>query len=470
MAEIWYLKHLREQEKKIRNLEDELAEEKKKNDDAEREIKRLKDELEKMAMAKEARRPKFPDYSLKKHERSINKGEIKKSTGRIPFEEKLKTVQFEKDVYPEGVLPEKCVLRTRRIITHLKNGKKEIWLYRIYRKSWGKATGKLSGVYGKSEYGAEVVVALAFLVYVLKLSQDQAREVLNFFSGIDMSKSEIEALLNQLGKTWEKEFDALSDLMILALFVHVDETGWKIGKKNCYTWIFRSIQHTLLLYGEKRDEEVLDRILPRGKFKGTGITDCYRIYEKYFLSAQKCWAHFIRKAIKLMLLFPENKKYRRFFKDLYGIFMEAKKLKEKSCDKEKAIKKLEAKIQKFCTLKNKKLNKKTSKDFREFVNLQKTLIRNVDDLFTFVHKDGVDPTNNFGEQGLRHVARSRNNYQTSKTQKGADRHSIIASVLFSLKQNLENFSLASVTAEVLKWQIDGKSLFQKQLETSIAIA
>jgi len=45
--------------------------------------------------------------------------------------------------------------------------------------------------------------------------------------------------------------------------VHIDESGWKIGKENCYTWIFKSICHTVLLYGEKRDEGVLDRMLPR---------------------------------------------------------------------------------------------------------------------------------------------------------------------------------------------------------------
>lgn len=464
MAEAWYLRHIRELENKLKKAEGELKQEKDKREATEKENEELKDQLEKMARAKESKRPKFPDYSLKKHEKNINKGKIKKSTGRIPFKEKLKTVQFEKDVYPEGIPHEKCVLRSKRIVTHLKNGKKEVWLYRIYRQSWGKATGKLPHVYGKSEYGVEVVMALAFLVYVLKLSQDQTIKVLMFFTGIDMQKSEIETLFNQLGKTWKKEFETLSDLMLLALLVHVDETGWKVGKKNCYTWIFRSLEHTLLLYGEKRDEDVLDRILPRGKFKGTGITDCYKIYEKYFFTAQKCWAHFLRKALKLMLVFPKKQKYRKFFKKLYDIFLEAKKLKENPCEKEKGIMELEEEIQKICTLKNKKLGKRTAKDFREFVNLQKNLVRNIKDLFTFVRKPEVDPTNNFAEQGLRHVAKSRNNYQTSKTQKGANRHSIIASVLFSLKQNLKNFSLAGVTAEVLKWQMEGKSLFQKQLE------
>ena len=471
MPEAWYLKHIRELENKLKQAKKELEQtegkleqERKKRETAEKEIKQLKDELEKMAMAKDAKRPKFPDYSLTKHEQSTKKGNGKKSTGRVPFEEKLKTVQFEKDVYPKGVSPEQCVIQSQRIVTHLNNGKKEVWLYRIHRKKWAKDAGKLPQVYGKSEYGVEVVITLAFLVYYLKLSHAQAIEVLSFFSGIEMTKSEINSLFNQLGKHWKKEFKALEDLTVRALIIYLDETGWRVGKINCYAWIFKSILHTLLLYGERRNEEVLDRILPRGKFKGTGITDCYKIYEKYFVTAQKCWAHFLRKAIKLKLLFPKKKNYQQFFEDLHDIFVRAKKLKLEPIEKGPEIRKLELEIERICTLKDQKLNKKTAKDFREFVNLQKNLIRNLKDLFTFVEKSEVEPTNNRAEQGLRHVAKSRNNYQTSKTQKGADRHSIIASVLFSLKQNLKNFSLAAVTEEVMKWQIDGKSLFEKQLE------
>lgn len=469
MAETWYRKKLRELEKANKELQKKLDEEKDKRKNTEEENKDLKRQLHEMAMAKEAKRPRFPDYSLKNQEKKLQTKEHKKSTGRIPFAEKLKTVEFEKDVYPKDVDPKDCRLVSRRIVTHLHDGHKEIWLYHIYRKKSSAARGKLPDVFGKSEYGVEVIVAIAFLVYGLGITHAATCQILGFFCGIEMKKAEINSLLNQLSKSWKKEFETISDLIALSLFVHIDESGWKIGKKNCYTWIFRSLMHTLLLYGEKRDESVLDRILPRDFFKGIGITDCYKIYEKRFTAAQKCWAHFLRKAIKLMLLYPEKKQYHVFFKDLYGIFTEAKELKEKS-GKIEGIEKLEEKIKKICTEVERKLHKDTAKDEREFVNLQKNLMRNIKDLFTFVLIEGVDPTNNYGEQGLRHVARSRNNYQTSKTKKGADRHSIIASVLFSLKQNLKEFTLKSVTKEAIKWKTEGQSLFDRQLKLAKALS
>jgi hypothetical protein len=467
MAEAWYLKKLRELEKTIKELLKKLGEEKNNRRKVEDENKELKKQLNEMAMAKEAKRPKFPDYSLKTQEKKLLK-EHKKSTGRIPFKEKLQNVEFEKNVYPQGVDPKDCIIVSQRIITHLKDGRKEIWLYNIFRKKWGLARGQLPEVFGKSEYGVEVVVAIAFLVYGLGIPHTAVCQILRFFCGIEINKSEINSLISQLSKSWETEFDKIADLIILSMLVHIDESGWKIGKKNCYTWIFKSLSHTLLLYGEKRDEEVLDRILPRKLFKGTGISDCYKIYEKRFTTAQKCWAHFLRKAIKLMLMYPEKKQYHDFFKELYKIFVEAKEIKEKSDKKTEEVKKLEERIKRLCIENERKLLKDTLKDEREFVNLQKNLTRNIKDLFTFVIIKEVEPTNNNAEQGVRHVARARNNYQTSKTKKGAKRHSIIASVLFSLKQNLTEFNLATVTKEAIRWRTEGKSLFEQQLQQTIA--
>lgn len=462
MEEPWYQKFIRDLQKKLKRAEKAKEEV---EDEAKRlrgEVEDLKRQLKEMAMAKEARRPRFPDYGLQKHERSLVSS-LHKSTGRIPFEKKLQLVQFTKDIYPEGIEPERCVLRSQRIVTQLNQGVKEIWLYKMYREKWGRAYGKIPEVFGKSEYGVSVVVALGFLVYVLKLSQDQAGQVLSFFAQIELTKSEIESLLGQLGRVWEKDYDTISSLILFAKTVCVDETGWKIGKENCYTWIFKSINHTLLLYGEKRNEEVLDRILPRKKFTGVGSSDCYRIYENRFEKAQKCWAHFLRKAIKLMLLYPENRRYNEFFKSLYAIFVEAKNLKLLEGEKAEGISILESKVAILCTEKLRKLTEKTLRDEREFVNLQKNLTRNLKDLFTFVSVKEVDPTNNTAEQGLRHVARSRNNYQTSKTKAGAHRHSVISSVFFSLRQNLKEFTMQVVTDEVIRWQKQGKSLFAEQL-------
>lgn len=74
------------------------------------------------------------------------------------------------------------------------------------------------------------------------------------------------------------------------------------------------------------------------------------------------------------------------------------------------------------------------------------------------------------EQGLRKTAKARNNYQTSKTEAGADRRSVLSSVLISLQQNLLSFSLTTVIEEVTQWRRDGVTLFDRQLQMAQARA
>ena len=294
----------------------------------------------------------------------------------------------------------------------------------------------------------------------MQISIDQARKILKFFWKLDISKSKADDLLNQLANEWQSTYDEICKLIILALVVYLDETGWKVSKKQCYTWIFKSVSETLLVFGRKRNEEVLDEILPRGKFLGTGVTDCYGMYEKYFKTAQKCWPHFLRDMVLLVLNNPRNKSY-QIYKD--AIELEANEDFSKEEKKEKT-KDFEERILKLCKQKDKKLSKKTRKNYRKFVNLQKRLVRNIKALFTFVFTEGVDSHNNLSEQGLRPIAKARNNYQTSKTDNGAKRRSVITSVFRSLSQNLKEFSIENVTEEVIQWRRKNLSLFGARLE------
>lgn len=467
MAEVWYCKKIREQEREIKNLREDKEKKDEEIKEFKEKVRELEDKLKQFAIRKSSKRPKFPDFSLSKQERLINHNKGK-STGRRLKTDKLKEVTKEKHIYPEGINKTKCCCINKRIVTRLIEGKKEVILYYIYKEKWGNKTGKIKSVFSKSEYGMEITVILAFLVYELHLSVENTRKILLFFCDLELSKSQINSLLEQISGKWEKEFNNISNLILLSLVVYIDETGWKIFDKNCYTWIFKSINHTLLLYGEKRNEEVLDKILPLDQFEGIGVTDCYRVYVKRFKKAQKCWAHFLRDAIKLMLLYPNNEKYKIFFQEALKIFHDSKKIKKDNTSqqqKEKSVLELTERIKTICNEVDTKLNKESSLDYRKYVNLHKRLINNLDDLFVFV-TTAAEPTSNIAERGLRPTAIARNNYQTSKTKKGAKRRSIISSVLSSLKQNLHDFTLKTVTAEILKWESTGKSLFHMQLQTA----
>ena len=57
----------------------------------------------------------------------------------------------------------------------------------------------------RSEYGLEIILILAFLHDWIGVSRDHAREVLWFFTKLELSKSPADSLLSQLVADWDEQ-------------------------------------------------------------------------------------------------------------------------------------------------------------------------------------------------------------------------------------------------------------------------
>ena len=146
---------------------------------------------------------------------------------------------------------------------------------------------------GRCEFGLEFVIELAHLVYVMGLSFDKACAVLLFFQNLHLGKTQADALLQQLARHWENEFEVLCTLLANSLIVNTDETSWSLNS----VWAFLSEKARVLLFGVHKDAETLAKILDPATFAGLVISDDAAVYAN-FTAAQKCWAHLLRKAIK----------------------------------------------------------------------------------------------------------------------------------------------------------------------------
>jgi transposase len=98
--------------------------------------------------------------------------------------------------------------------------------------------------------------------------------------------------------------------------------AWQVGKQSCYTWAFSSVLHVLFRCGVGRGKAEAQAIVSAA-FGGIGVSDGYGAYKHLFAEHQLCWAHLLRKAIKLMLQHPTELSYRQFFDHLYAIYQQA---------------------------------------------------------------------------------------------------------------------------------------------------
>jgi transposase len=395
--------------------------------------------------------------------------------GRLTSADKLKRAERTETCYPDDVPPHACHLSHTRPVWRLENGRAVLIAYEIYRGRKSQY-GKIPGVLGRSEFGMEVVVEVAYFVYVIGLSFDKVCLTLQFLQHLELSKTQADSLLKQLARHWEHEFDVLCTLLANSLVVHADETSWSINS----VWAFLSEKARVVFFGVHKDAETLEQILDPKTFAGLVISDDAAVYAN-FSQAQKCWAHLLRKAIKLTLQEPTNQEYRRFTDRLLEIYRQACRLQRdqrlSATGRANKVLVLDDGIYDLCLplweLEQPPLEAGPHHDYRLLVNEVMRLMLD-EQLFTFVTAEPatqpngksapVSGTNNEAERTLRSPAEARKTGRTSKTLVGARRQTIIVSVLQSLRLYLPHFTLTSVLEEIERWWQAGQSCFTKLLK------
>lgn len=411
------------------------------------------------------------DYSVAGEEKRRRRRRSRpKRRGRRRLQEKLDRVQRWVDVYPDGAAAADCVLVRTRLAWRLSDANKaELLGYRLYRLRGQKHATQPPGLLPRCEYGIEIIATLAFLTTILRLSLDRACQLIDFFWELPLPKSQANALLDQLAKHWAPEFDALCELLTLAVVVHCDETSWPVGNDNTALWVFLSKLHSVFKFGVHKDQATLEQTLPPDLFQGTVVSDDAVVYQQRYASAQKCWGHLLRKAIKLALLYPEKPAYQQFLDDLMAIYRRARRYQQDQrlspAGRERKVAELHDAVWDAAAPHQPIWEDPRTPEETDFSNLVHELFRLIeqDELFTFVRQPEVAATNNESERAQRGPALDRDEGRTSKTPRSARRRSVLVSVLDSLRKNLQPFRLTNLLAELLRWSRAGISLFRRQL-------
>jgi transposase len=407
----------------------------------------------------------------KKKAKRVRKGR----RGRLTTADKVKLAERTEQCFPEGVPQPECQLSHTRPVWRLENGRAVLIAYQIYRGPKNQY-GKIAGVLGRSEFGLEILIEIAYFVYVLGLSFDKVCLTLQFLQNLRLSKTQADILLRRLARHWQHEFEVLCTLLANSLVVHTDETRWSIHS----VWAFLSEKARLVLFGVPKDADTLEQILDPHTFAGLVVSDDAAVYAN-FSQAQKCWAHLLRKAIKLTLQEPENPEYRPFTDRLLAIYRRACRVQQdgrlSGAGRARKVAALDDEILELCAplwvLELPPLEEGPENDYRLLVNEVMRLML-AKQLFTFVTTEpAVQPngvsqpvagTNNEAERTLRGPAAARKTGRTNKTVVGARRQTILVSVLESLRLYLPKFTLTSVMEEINRWQQVGHSCFTKLLK------
>jgi transposase len=433
------------------------------------EVERLKQLLAGKADSKAAKKPVFKeDYSLRGNARRKRQRRGGQSSGRRPKELKRELVRSEYDVYHADADPKQCIFHREQFAWRLIDGQAVYVRYRIYDLPGSRQLPLPPGLRtSRSEYGIEIILILAFLHYWIGISLDHACAVMRFFTKLELSKSQADSLLKQLATDWDEQYDTIAELIALQLIVYIDETGWKVGTRSCYTWVFSTALHVLFRCGVSRSKAEAAAVLGES-FPGIGVTDDYAAYKSLFTQHQLCWAHLIRKAIKLALQHPDHPEYATFLDELCETYHQALRYQRDgrlSIGRAAKAAQLLDRIRHLCTRHGERIvPDETPQHLADFIRLQNELMDNPECLFVFVEHPTVEATNNRSERNVRREAEVRKGARTSKTADGAQRRGVILTVLASLATRFQRFTLDNLLSEVTRWWETGQSIFQQELD------
>ncbi len=290
----------------------------------------------------------------------------------------------------------------------------------------------------KGKFGINIMVLVIFLKFLLRGVLRKTTQFLNAGFMFKITPSSINTIIQRVAEAAEEEYSSLKTKIKSSDLVYVDETSFSVLGKNQWVWVFRTTKDILLVIRPSRGSNVLEEILGRD-YSGSVICDCWRAYN--FLkdaNIQRCWAHLLRKS----KILKEYIAGAHFHKKLKNLFQEIKDFNETNpTQKQRNIK------YNHMTKELKKLIKYYN-GYEEFESVAKYIKFNLNNWFTCVKIEGLEPTNNFAENAIRETVVVRKIIGAFRSEKGKKSYETLASLIATWQ--LQNLDLKSQLKRMLK--------------------
>ncbi len=248
-------------------------------------------------------------------------------------------------------------------------------------------------------FGPRLQAAVVTLAVRNRVSRRDTTELARELFGVELSIGSVDAIIQRAGDALAGPYTELEQRIKTAAAVNIDETGWKTcgggrtlwGALTSRTAVFR------IAAGRHAFEA---RALLGERFAGIVCSDRWRGYD-YLDPSQRqlCWAHLLRDFTGHSEGMAEQKQFGSdgltIACDLFAAW------KAYQADGDRA--RLQAQIAPLQTKLRALLEHaaRTSTHTKYHRDFARNLLKRWPGLWTFTHTDGVEPTNNHAERGLR---------------------------------------------------------------------
>jgi transposase len=272
------------------------------------------------------------------------------------------------------------------------------------------------------QLGPNLLALAADLKHRLGLSYRKSADLLGVLTGQTFSAGALARSGHRLRRLGRPTYDRLEAAARASPVQHIDETGWRIGGRSAWLWVFADDRMTLYRIRPSRGHDVVVETLGE-EYPGVVVSDCFLAYDPLTGPKQKCFAHLLRTCGEI-----EQVKTRgavRFSRRVGALLRKAMALRRRRAEMSGhgyavARGRVEAELDRLLA------GRYTDPDN---ARLAKRLRKHRGSLLTFLYRDGVEPTNNRAERELRPAVIARKLSAGNRTDAGAETHAVLASIL-----------------------------------------
>jgi transposase len=272
------------------------------------------------------------------------------------------------------------------------------------------------------QFGPRLLGLAADLKHRLGVSYRKIASLLTTLTGLIVTAGALARSGHRLRRCGQATFDQLVRAARSAAVQHIDETGWRIGGRSAWLWVFADDRMTLYRIRRSRGHDVVVETLG-DDFAGVIVSDCFLAYDPLAGPKQKCLAHLLRTCHEI-----EEVKTRgavRFSRRVAALLRRAMALRRRR-DRltpygyHRAGRRMHRALDRLLA------GHYTDPDN---ARLAKRLRKHRAALLTFLEREDVAPTNNLAERELRPAVIARKLSAGNRTEAGSETHAVLASLL-----------------------------------------
>ena len=296
------------------------------------------------------------------------------------------------------------------------------------RKRWAPEPDWGAITVGRQRFGVSVQSEVSMLREECRLPFRVIQRYLKWRFGLRLSVGELVALTRGVAEHGREEYDRLRQEIRASPVVYGDETGWRQDGRNGYLWSFSTPEVRYFLYRPGRSQRVVEEVLG-DEFEGVLVSDFYGAYNVYQGPHQRCWTHLLRDIHQLKEQHPQDLVLARWAHAVREVYDHAQAYPEPGPNLPETVRRAQRveQQQRYQQWLWSICKPYLGSDAPMRVLCQR-VERFLPELFTFVAEPRASADNNAAERSLRPPVVSRKISGGTRSERGSETKSILASL------------------------------------------